>query len=62
MLILIVAIIVIIIAFNVIKENNYKKLEAEVLNKLGYSSLDIIPYYDEHIIVKSRQALENHIY
>ena len=44
----------------IVRKNQYKKLEAEVLKELGFSSWNIIPYFDEHVTVKSRQALENY--
>ena len=42
------------------REQEYRTLESEVLRKLGYPSLRIIPYIDEHVVVKSRQALEKY--
>lgn len=57
MFFLILAIIIVII---IVRKNQYKKLEAEVLKELGFSSWNIIPYFDEHVTVKSRQALENY--
>lgn len=41
-------------------EKEYKKLESEVLKLLGFLSWNISPYYDAHVVVKSRQALENY--
>ena len=38
----------------------YKKLEAVVLNELGFSSWNVVSYYDERVTVKSRQALEKY--
>ena len=32
-------------------------METEILNKLGFSDWNIIPYYDEQVTVNSRQAL-----
>lgn len=57
---LIVAIIVTIIAVKIIIEQNYKKLEAEVLRELGFSNWNIISYFDEYVTVKSRQTLEKY--
>lgn len=37
--------------------NTRKKMETEILNKLGFSDWNIIPYYDEQVTVNSRQAL-----
>lgn len=57
---LIVAIIVTIIAVKIIIEQNYKKLEAEVLRELGFSNWNIISCFDEYVTVKSRQTLEKY--
>lgn len=59
MVIMIVAIIVFIVVKIILKET-YKKLESEVLSKLGFSSWNMISYIDEYVTVKSRQALENY--
>lgn len=42
------------------KDTQYKKLESEVLKELGFANWNVIPFFDEHVIVKSRQALENY--
>lgn len=54
-----IPLILIIIVIAIITEK-YNKLEIEVLKKLGFSNWPIIPYFDEHVIVKSRQALEKY--
>ena len=66
-MLLFVVIIVIIIAIGsaiVAGENRkqleYVQLEADALSKLGFSSWNVISYYDECINVKSRQALEKY--
>lgn len=41
-------------------EAEYEALENEVLNKLGFSSWDIVSYSDARVTVKSRQALETY--
>ena len=56
----IVAIMIIVIAIVIITENQYQKLESEVLKKLRFSNWDIVPYFDECVIVKSRQTLEKY--
>lgn len=43
-----------------IKTQQYKALEAEVLGELGFRNWDIVPYFDECVTVKSRQALEKY--
>ena len=42
------------------REAEYRELETAVLSQLGFRNWDIIPYLDEHITVKSRQALEKY--
>ena len=42
------------------KENEYKKLETEILEEFGVSNWDFVSYYDGYITVKSRQALEKY--
>ena len=59
-MVLVVAIIVTIIAVYIIIEQNYKKLEAEVLRELGFSNWNVFLYFDEYVTVKSRQALEKY--
>ena len=56
LLIIIVAIIIVI----AINKKKYRELEAEVLKKLNFSSWNIVSYFDENVIVKSRQALEKY--
>lgn len=58
-MVLVVAIIIAIIIINV-RRQKYKKVEADVLQKLGFSNWEIIPYFDEYVTVKSRQALEKY--
>lgn len=47
---------------NLIFKLEYRKLEAEVLVALGFTNWNALPYFDAHITVKSRQALENYDY
>lgn len=58
--IIILAIIVIAFIEAAKKEQQYNKLESEVLKTLGLSNWDDIPYFDEHVTVKSRQTLEKY--
>ena len=61
LVLLVILLVTIAIAIkNAKQEREYKELEAEVLKNLGFSNLAIIPYFDEKISVKSRQALENY--
>lgn len=56
----IIAIIVIIIIVKVISKRKYEELEKEILQKLGFSSWNMVTYFDEYVTVKSRQALEKY--
>lgn len=56
----VLVIILIIIVAKIITTQQYKKLEAEVLQKLGFSSWNVISYIDERVTVKSRQTLEKY--
>ena len=49
-----------IVAIETFRKQQYKKLEAEILGKLGFSNWNVVPYFDESVIVKSRQALEKY--
>lgn len=53
---IIVTILIIIIIF----EQKYRRLETEVLQELGFSNWNIIPYFDEYVTVKSRQTLQKY--
>ena len=58
-----VGIFVIVLTIIIVKSINkhkYMELESEVLRELNISSWNIVPYIDENIIVKSRQALEQY--
>ena len=41
-------------------ERQYRELESEVLAKLGFRNWKIVSYFDDTVIVKSRQALEKY--
>ena len=47
---------------NIVYKIEYPKLEAEVFKALGFFNWNIVPYIDDRITVKSRQALENYDY
>jgi len=51
---------IVIVTIIIIRAQKYKELESEVLRKLGFCNWNIIPYFDEYITVKSRQALEKY--
>ena len=55
-LIIVAAVITVIIVCKV----KYNKLEAEILSTLGLSGWNNAPYYDDRIVVKSRQTLEKY--
>lgn len=57
---LIVAIIMTIIIVKIMKRKKYEKLEAKVLQELGFSNWYIVSYFDEKVTVKSRQTLEKY--
>lgn len=46
--------------FKFIRDEQYKKLEKNVLNELGFHDWNMIPPVDECVVVKSRQALEKY--
>ena len=53
-------ILIAVVAFFIHKAQTYKKLETEVLEKLGFYNWEIISYIDKNITVKSRQTLNNY--
>lgn len=56
----IIVVIVLIILIKIIINRKYKKLEANVLQELGFSDWSIAAYFDEYVTVKSRQTLEKY--
>lgn len=58
--IIIIIVIIVIVIQTKTKNRGYKKLEAEILARLGFSSWNVAPYFDDSIKVKSRQALEKY--
>lgn len=57
---MILCILIIWIIVCVIRKSKYKKLESEIFNELGFTNWNIVSYFDEYIIVKSRQTLEKY--
>ena len=53
-------IIVIAIVINYQNQKKYKELENEVLKKLGFPGWNVASYFDEKVVVKSRQTLEKY--
>lgn len=59
-MILFIAVIIAIVVFNIVKKKKYEELEAEILKKLGFKNWNIVSYWDDEVVVKSRQALEKY--
>ena len=59
-MLLIGIILAMVILFVLIGEIRYQKLETEVLEKLGFSDWDVVPYFDKRVVVKSRRTLEKY--
>lgn len=59
-LLIILVIIMVISIIKYIVEEKYRELESKVLKKLNISGWDIVSYFDENVIVKSRQTLEKY--
>lgn len=57
---LILIIVLTILVVKCIRKQQYKKLETEVLNKLGFKNWHVVSYFDAYITVKSRQTLGNY--
>ena len=57
---ILIAIIALIVIFKIIPDQKYKKLQADVLQDLGFRNWDVVSYYDEYVTVKSRQALDKY--
>lgn len=57
---LIVFILIIWVIVYAIRESEYKKLESDVLKELGFSSWNVVSYFDELVRVKSRQTLDKY--
>lgn len=62
LIIILIAMTIAVIVFWIkcIQLKLYTKLEAEVLKKLQFSDWDVVSYFDEDIIVKSRSALDKY--
>ena len=56
----ILLVIAVIVILKLMADSKYRKLETEVLTKLGFSSWNIISHTDAEVTVKSRQALEKY--
>lgn len=53
-------ILILIITINIIRKNQYKKLETEIFSELGFANWNVVSYFDDYVTVKSRQALEKY--
>lgn len=59
-LLIVVAVVLTITIIKSINEKKYRELETEVLKKLNFYNWNVASYFDENIIVKSRQTLEKY--
>ena len=59
-MLILIAIIALIVIFKIIPAQKYKKLQAAVLQELGFQNWNVVSYYDEYVTVKSRQTLEKY--
>lgn len=53
----IAVVVIALIIIKIIRKQQYKKMEKDVLRKLEFQNRNMIPYIDEGITVKSRQSL-----
>lgn len=53
-------VVIVVCVLCLVSKRKYKKLESEVLSELGFSTWDVISFYDDLVVVKSRQALEKY--
>ena len=63
LLIILLIVVVVVLTITIIKsinEKKYRELETEVLKKLNFYNWNVASYFDENIIVKSRQTLEKY--
>lgn len=56
----IAVVIIALIIIKIMRNQQYKKMEKDVLRELGFQNRNMIPYIDEDITVKSRQSLEKY--
>ena len=59
-LLIVASIIVALAIIKSINEKKYRELETEVLKILNFHNWNVASYFDENIIVKSRQTLEKY--
>lgn len=55
-----IIVVIVIVVVKIIIDKKYKELETAVLKDLGFSSWNVVSYFDSNITVKSRQALEKY--
>ena len=53
-------VVIAVLVIQWVLEKKYEELKNEVLKKLGFSSWEVVSYFDEKAVVKSRQALEKY--
>ena len=63
----VIAIVVLVIIIKILmdkkkreEEQQYREMEAQALRTLGFHNWRVVPYYDEDVVVKSRQALDKY--
>lgn len=63
----VIAIVVLVIIIKILmdkkkreEEQQYREMEAQALRALGFHNWRVVPYYDEDVVVKSRQALDKY--
>ena len=56
----VVPIILVAAIYKIIANAKYKKLEKQVLSELGFLNWEMVSYFDECVIVKSRSTLEKY--
>ena len=54
----IAVVIIALIIIKIMRNQQYKKMEKDVLRELGFQNRNMIPYIDEDITVKSRQVIQ----
>ncbi len=53
-------IVIALVVFLIFRSSKYSKLEADILGELRFTDWNIVPYIDDSVVVKSRQALEKY--
>lgn len=59
-ILIVLSVVFVFIVVMIIRERQYKILETEVLNTLGFHNWNILSYFDTHVTVKSWKTLDNY--